>query len=96
MDRLLKNKMIKDAIKATRSRRKEMQCKTFRFKIDLSSLSKEQKNSLKMYFIETKRLYNYILNNMNETHIIPKTGDYKQFKNISYLDKDKNRIDYTL
>lgn len=96
MDRLLKNKMIKDAIKATRSRRKEMQCKTFRFKIDLSSLSKEQKNSLKMYFIETKRLYNYILNNMNETHVIPKTGDYKQFKNISYLDKDKNRIDYTL
>lgn len=96
MDRLLKNKMIKDAIKATRSRRKEMQCKTFRFKIDLSSLSKEQKNLLKMYFIETKRLYNHILNNINETHIVPKTGDYKQFKNISYLDKDKNRIDYTL
>ena len=96
MDRLLKNKMIKDAIKATRSRRKEMQCKTFRFKIDLSSLSKEQKNSLKMYFIETKRLYNHILNNINETHIVPNPGDYKQFKNISYLDKDKNRIDYTL
>ena len=91
-----KNNMIREAIKATRMRRKNMQCKTFRFKIDQSSLSRDQKNSLKMYFIETKRLYNHILNSINESHIIPKTGDYKQFNTISYLDKDRNRIDYDL
>ena len=61
MTREEKNNVIKESIRNTRLKRKNQTCKTFRFKIDRSSLSRSQKNSLKMMFIETKRLYNHIL-----------------------------------
>lgn len=92
MNQLEKNKIISDAIKATRLKRKSQTCKVFKFKVNKSSLSNEQKNSLKMFFVESKRVYNYIIGNK----IDPYSINYKNLKEITYLDKDKNQIDYKI
>ena len=92
MNQQEKNKAISNAISATRSKRKGQTCKVFRFKIDKSSLNKEQKESIKMFFVEAKRIYNYILGSKLDPYSIT----YKNLKNISYLDKDKNTIPYSL
>ena len=55
MNQLEKNKIISDAIRATRLKRKSQACKVFKFKVNRSALSNEQKNSLKMFFVEAKR-----------------------------------------
>ena len=91
-----KNKLISEAISETRKKRKMQVCKTFRFKIDRSALNNSQKESLKMFFIETKRLYNYILNQSKNNIPIPEAKEYKQYKTISYLDKDRNEIKYDI
>ena len=91
MDRLEKNKRIKDSISATRSKRKHQTCKVFKFKINRSSLSRQQKEALKMFFVEAKRVYNYILSSQDIF-----TVTYKDLKNISYLDKDKNVMPYNI
>ena len=52
-----KNMMIKEKSSATRLKHRSQICRTFKFKIDKSSLKKEQLESLKMFFIETKRVY---------------------------------------
>lgn len=92
MNQLEKNKIISDAIRATRLKRKDQTCKVFKFKIDKSSLNKEQKESIKMFFVESKRVYNYILG----SNLDPYSTTYKNLKNISYLDKDKNVIPYSI
>ena len=56
-----KNDTIRESGIHTRLKRKSQECKTFKFKIDRSHLSYSQREALKMFFIETKRLYNYIL-----------------------------------
>lgn len=89
-----KNKLLSEAIKATRSKRALQLCKTFKFKVNKSSLSKEQKESLKMFFIEAKRTYNYILNDINNGADLF-DYDYKKLNHITYYDKDNNIIEYT-
>lgn len=88
-----KNKLLSEAIKATRSKRALQLCKTFKFKVNKSSLSKEQKESLKMFFIEAKRTYNYILNDISNGADLF-NYDYKKLNHITYYDKDKNIIEY--
>lgn len=92
MNQLEKNKIISDAIKVTRLKRKSQACKVFKFKVNRSALSNEQKNSLKMFFVESKRVYNYIIGNK----IDPYSINYKNLKEITYLDKDKNQINYKI
>ena len=87
-----KNQIIREAISATRLKRKNQTCKTFRFKVDRSSLSATQRDALKMFFIETKRLYNYILSQNQNGIPIPEPKDYKKYNNITYLDKNRNEI----
>ena len=65
-----KNMMIREKGKATRLKRRSQTCRTFRFKIDKSSLKKEQLETLKMFFVETKRVYNYLLNKINTRRFI--------------------------
>ena len=96
MDRLAKNKAIKEAGIATRLRHKGMSCKTFRCKIVHDHLTKTQKQVLPMMFVESKRLYNYILGESQESGTIPKTGDYKNYYDISYYNKDKKRVPYRI
>lgn len=87
-----KNEQIRQSGSITRLKRKNQQCKTFRFKVNKSHLRVDQLECIKMMFIECKRLYNYILGTGN----IPNPKDYKQYKHITYLDRDKNTIDYDL
>lgn len=87
-----KNEQIRQSGSTTRLKRKNQQCKTFRFKVDKSHMRADQLECIKMMFVECKRLYNYILGTGN----IPNPKDYKQYKHITYLDKDKNIINYEL
>ena len=52
MEQTDKNKIISEAISATRKKRKSQVCKTFRFKVDKSSLNSAQKEALNMFFVE--------------------------------------------
>ena len=61
-----KNTIIREKGRVTRLKRRSQQCKTFKFKIDKSSIKKSQLEALKMFFVETKRVYNYLLNKINE------------------------------
>ena len=54
MSNIDKNNAIREAIRATRIKRKSQTCKTFKFKIDKSSLSKSQSEALKNVFYRNK------------------------------------------
>ena len=88
-----KNERIRESRKATQLRHKSQKCMTFKFKVDRSALSSKQKESLKMFFVETKRFYNYILSHFNNDIF---NVNYKDHKKITYLDKNKNEIDYNI
>ena len=90
-----KNMIIKEKGRNTRLKRRSQTCKTFKFKINKSSLKRKQLESLKMFFVETKRVYNYLLNNINNGDDLF-SFDYRNLYNITYLDKDKNIIEYKI
>ena len=85
-----KNKAISDAIKRTKEKRQSQYCKVFKFRVHKDSLTKQQKEHLKMLFNEAKWVYNYLLAQMKEQSI--STFDYKELKLITKLDRDKNVI----
>ena len=93
IDRLNKNQTIRESNARTRLKRKSQSCRTFKFKVDKSHLSSHQKESLKMFFVESKRIYNYLITEMKNGKDIF-DYDYKTLKTITYLDKDKNPIEY--
>jgi transposase len=61
MDRLAKNQKIKEAGKATRERRKDMLCRVFEVKVDLSRMSKSLRNDVNTLFREAKWFRNAYL-----------------------------------
>ena len=61
MDRLAKNQKIKETGKATRERRKDMLCRVFEVKVDLSRMSKSQRNDVNTLFREAKWFRNAYL-----------------------------------
>jgi hypothetical protein len=61
IQQLTKNEQIKKTRSQTREKRKTQICKVFEVKIDESKLNKVQLETLRMYFIEAKWLYNDIL-----------------------------------
>ena len=93
IDRLNKNQTIRESNARTRLKRKSQSCRTFKFKVDKSHLSHSQFESLKMFFIESKRIYNYLITEMKNGKDVF-DYDYKTLKTITYLDKDKNPIEY--
>ena len=60
--RLAKNASIKEAIKATKEKRKSQVCRVYMLKVQKNKLSTRQKEDFKMLFVEAKWLYNDILN----------------------------------
>ena len=84
---LERNKLIGENSKRTREKRKAQLCKTFRFKIDWDRLNKQQKECLKMMFVEAKWIYNYIISQEDIKSI-----DYKTLSTIIRKDKYKNDI----
>jgi transposase len=87
MFQLSKNEQIKKTRSQTREKRKNQVCKTFEVKIDESRLSKIQLETLKMFFIEAKWLYNDILRsndifnyNCKTTIVIKLNKDHQEEK----------------
>ena len=78
-----KKDKIKQANKETREKRKSQRPIVFELKIDYSHLNKLEQETLKMFFVEAKWLYNDILSDDN-----PLNYDYKN-KTIHILNKDK-------
>ena len=89
-----KNKLIGDQRRLTVAKRKSQVCKSFKFKVLRSSLTSSQKESLKMYFVESKWIYNYLLSHQDGLFDI-KTK-YKELVNITHLDKDRNVVNVTI
>jgi putative transposase len=84
--RIDKNNNIKLSMQATLEKRSSQVCCVYKIKIDYSSLSKKQKEQLKMLFVEAKWLYNDILNYSKDSDI--KSYDTKTNK-INVLNKNK-------
>lgn len=78
-----KSDIIKKSLEETRQRRKNQECKVYELKLDISHLSKEKLNNLKLLFLEAKWLYNYILSQNNLSNFNTKIDL------VSVLDKDK-------
>lgn len=53
-----KNDKIKQTMKQTQTRRKTQTCRVFQLKLQSNALNQQQKNVLKMLFVEAKWLYN--------------------------------------
>jgi len=79
----LKGEEFKTKLKATKDRRKSMDCKVFEVKFDKSKLSKEKKNYLNRLFAEAKWIYNSILG-----HASPSRFNTK-IKTVEVLNKDR-------
>ena len=84
---LERNKLIGDNGRKTRMKRAKQICKTFKFKIDWGNLNLNQKETLKMMFVEAKWIYNYLLSQEDIYSF-----DYKNINSITHKDKNKNDI----
>ena len=82
-----RNELIRQNGLATRMKRANQICKTFKFKIDYRNLNRQQKECIKMMFVESKWIYNYILSQKDVYSI-----DYKTLTIITHKDKNKNDI----
>ena len=86
-----KNKHIAQSMRETFEKRKSQICKVFEFKVDKSSLNLKQKEYVKMFFVEAKWIYNYLLSQEDIYHF-----DYKNLVNITHKDKNGNDINVTI
>lgn len=87
-----KNNKIKNTLQATRNRRTSMKCCVYTVKVQYNKLNNQQKNHLKMLFVEAKWLYNHINNLSKNDDFNVFNVDYKDFPNIQHFDKDHNII----
>ena len=84
---LERNKLIGENGLKTRMKRVKQTCKTFRFKIDYDNLNQQQKEHIKMLFVEAKWIYNYLI---SQDDIY--SFDYKNLDQVTHKDKYKNDI----
>lgn len=89
IDRIEKNDRIRQTLIETRQRRVNQRCLVYELKINTSKLPKRDLQKLKMFFIECKWLYNYLLN-----LDIKEWGTVK--RDIYSLDKNKNKVERAL
>ena len=82
-----RNRLIGENGLRTRMKRAKQICKTFRFKIDYDNLNLQQKEYIKMLFVEAKWIYNYLI---SQDDIY--SFDYKNLNQITHKDKYKNDI----
>ena len=71
----------------TRHKRMIQTCKTFKFKIDYNNLNLNQKECIKMMFVEAKWIYNYLISQEDIGKF-----DYKNLNQITHKDKNRNDI----
>lgn len=87
-----KNNILSERASNTRKRHKEMSCITRTFKIDQSHLRLDQKESLKMVFVEAKWVYNSILASLKEGKKLSDIN-YKDYNKVGHYTKDKELIE---
>lgn len=63
-------------------------CKTFRFKIDYNNINLQQKECVKMIFVEAKWIYNYLIGQEDIYSF-----DYKNLNKVTHKDKNRNDIE---
>lgn len=95
MTREEKNLKIKKSMIATHEKRNHQSCHVYKIKIDESSLTKIQKEQLKMIFVEGKWIVNDCLSWTKENNE-NKPWNYKIGKIIKHLNKDKEVIESEL
>ena len=97
MTREEKNKKIKETFIQTHERRKQQSCKVYTVKIQNSALNKQQKETLKMMFVEAKWIYNWALNKSNDD---PNFDLFKfnfaKLNQITHFNKDKELVEENL
>ena len=84
---LERNKLIGENGLKTRMKRAKQICKTFRFKIDYNNLNQQQKEHIKMLFVEAKWIYNYLIS-QNDIY----SFNYKDLNQVTHKDKNGNDI----
>ena len=84
---LERNKHIRENGLKTRMKRAKQICKTFKFKIDYNNLNKQQKEHIKMLFVEAKWIYNYLI---SQDDIY--SFNYKDLNQVTHKDKNRNNI----
>ena len=84
---LERNKLIRENGLKTRMKRAKQICKTFKFKIDYNNLNKQQKEHIKMLFVEAKWIYNYLI---SQDDIY--SFNYKDLNQVTHKDKNRNNI----
>ena len=84
---LERNKLIGENGLKTRMKRAKQTCKTFRVKIDYNNLNQQQKEHIKMLFVEAKWIYNYLI---SQDDIY--SFNYKDLNQVIHKDKNKNDI----
>ena len=84
---LERNKLIGENGRNTRMKRAKQICKTFRFKIDYNNLNQQQKEHIKMLFVEAKWIYNYLISK-NDIY----SFNYKDLNQVTHKDKNRNDI----
>lgn len=89
IDRIEKNNRIRQTLIETRQRRVNQRCLVYELKINTSKLPKRDVQKLKMFFIECKWLYNYLLNLDTK-----EWGTVK--RDIYSFDKNKNKVERAL
>lgn len=95
MTREEKNLKIKESMIATHEKRNHQSCHVYKIKIDESSLTKIQKEQLKMIFVEGKWIVNNCISWTKENNE-NKPWNYKIGKFIKHLNKDKEVIESEL
>ena len=88
---LERNKLIRENGLKTRMKRAKQICKTFRFKIDYNNLNQQQKEHIKMLFVEAKWIYNYLI---SQDDIY--SFNYKDLNQVTHKDKNRNDIVYDI
>ena len=93
MDRQEKNSRIRETFAATKMRRKSQAVQVVTAKIQENKLNREQKEALRMCFIEAKWLYNHILDlSQGENGDDVFSLNYTDLGTVRHLDKDRNPV----
>lgn len=96
MTNIEKNIKIKETYAATMLKRTSQICRVFTCKVQYNHLNKQQRQQLKMMFVEAKWMYNYILNLSQDSNNDIFKLKYTELNNITHLDKDKNIVNVSL
>ena len=84
---LERNKLIGENGRNTRMKRAKQICKTYRYKIDYNNLNQQQKEHIKMLFVEAKWIYNYLISKDDIYSF-----NYKDLNQVTHKDKNRNDI----